>query len=114
MNELLIELDFLPPSTNCLYQQARNKIYLSSKVREFQKKMNIILDPFEKLTGKVALDITFCFPDSRKRDLDNLLKPLIDSLKHRVIEDDSKVYEITARKVDKCPDPKTTIIIRQM
>lgn len=41
----------------------------------------------------------FYFKDKRKRDLDNCLKPLLDILKNRVIEDDSQVEKITTRKL---------------
>ena len=50
------------------------------------------------MLGPVSLDITFYFTDRRSRDLDNLLKPLIDGLKNVVIGDDSLIYRITCEK----------------
>ena len=108
---MIINLDFVPVSVNCSYRNRGNKPYLSSCRREFQKKMMTALQNKEKIHGKVSLDIVFCFDDKRKRDLDNLLKPLIDCLKNVVIEDDCMIFSIKCEKVighEKC---STTIKI---
>jgi crossover junction endodeoxyribonuclease RusA len=51
------------------------------------------------VTGPVAVDIEAFFPDRRKRDLDNILKSLLDSLTHAgVWEDDSQIVDLRIRK----------------
>jgi len=43
------------------------------------------------LPGRLAIEIQASPPDNRRRDLDNILKALLDSITHaRVIEDDSQ------------------------
>lgn len=67
-----------------------------------------------KLTGSIRLDIVFCFAWTKKDvskgasgtaftnlhiDIDNMLKPLKDSLANVCIVDDCQVVMLTARKV---------------
>ena len=46
----------------------------------------------------MVLDCTFVFTDRRKRDLDNLLGGVMDSLLSVAYRDDSQVVEMAARK----------------
>jgi len=73
--------------------------------------MIIELQDKPKILGPILLDIKFYFKDKRSRDLDNLLKPLIDALKDVVIEDDSNIYKITCEKLLGQEDNKTEIVI---
>ena len=51
------------------------------------------------ITGPVVVDIEAFMPDRRRRDLDNLLKGLLDSLTHAgVWEDDNQVVDLRIRK----------------
>jgi crossover junction endodeoxyribonuclease RusA len=51
------------------------------------------------VTGPLAVDIEAFFPDRRRRDLDNILKSLLDSLTHAgVWEDDSQITDLRIRK----------------
>ena len=47
------------------------------------------------LTGRLSIHIDAYPPDRRRRDLDNILKALLDALTHaRVIEDDSCIDDL--------------------
>ena len=46
----------------------------------------------------MVLDCTFVFVDHRRRDLDNLLGGVMDSLLSVAYRDDSQVVEVAARK----------------
>lgn len=47
---------------------------------------------FEALASDVFVSVAVTFPDRRKRDIDNVLKPVNDAMvKSRVIEDDSLI-----------------------
>ena len=62
------------------------------------------------LDGKVEVDIQACRNGGRKRDLDNVLKALLDLLTStRTIGDDSQVAEINARWVDEGPACRMTV-----
>jgi crossover junction endodeoxyribonuclease RusA len=54
----------------------------------------------ERIKGAYRLRITAARPDKRKRDLDNIIKPISDLLKSSgAIEDDSLCEMLTARWV---------------
>lgn len=47
------------------------------------------------ITGPTAVHIVLERPDRRRRDLDNVLKPILDGLVHRgVLEDDSQIVQL--------------------
>ena len=51
------------------------------------------------LTGPLVVDIVAHMPDKRRRDLDNVLKALLDGLTHSgVWGDDSQVVDLRIRK----------------
>jgi Holliday junction resolvase RusA-like endonuclease len=66
-----------------------------------------------KILGPVAVRIAFGLV-SRRPDVDNCLKALLDLLvAHEVIEDDAQVVEVTAR-FDRCvPAGRAHILVRQ-
>jgi Holliday junction resolvase RusA-like endonuclease len=47
----------------------------------------------------VILNVTFCIKGRRRRDIDNMLKALCDSLQPRLILDDNQIIEIHAKKI---------------
>ena len=111
---MMIQLVFntTPPSLNSAYKKYRNRIVLSNRAKEFKQIIaDTSWDPFDKLRGPVKLDVTFQFKGKRKRDLDNYLKVLIDSLKGIYFEDDDQVYEVVARKEIDCQQDRTEIRI---
>ena len=94
-----IFIDSVPPSVNHSYRAYRGRVVLSARAREFKEKVAKSLgEAFNKITGKVKLDVTFHFKDKRKRDIDNYLKVLLDSLKGLAFEDDDQIYELTVKK----------------
>lgn len=51
--------------------------------------------PVQPLSCRVRVEVAAYPPDRRRRDLDNLLKPLLDSLVHAdVIRDDSLIDDL--------------------
>ena len=53
---------------------------------------------FRKLAGKVKFTAEFYPPDSRRRDLDNVLKCTLDALVHAgLMEDDSQIKHLDVR-----------------
>jgi len=56
------------------------------------------------LTGRLGMNIDAYPPDRRRRDLDNILKALLDSMEHAgVYKDDNQIDELSIirRKVEK-------------
>jgi crossover junction endodeoxyribonuclease RusA len=55
----------------------------------------------EPLQGELSARIIYFFTDSTNRDVDNIIKPILDALKGLVFVDDNIIFEVTARKTQK-------------
>lgn len=84
-----------PPSVNhywLLGQRGRRFISKAGVAFRLAVKSLPLLQTF---AGEVAVKITACPPDRRRRDLDNLLKSLLDSIQHAgIIRDDVNVVDL--------------------
>lgn len=94
-----------PPSMNTYWRNVPAGIYkgrslractlLNAKARAYHEEVGYTLKRIPKLLSKLVLEIAVIKPDKRKRDLDNLLKPILDTLqKCGVYEDDSQVVDL--------------------
>jgi crossover junction endodeoxyribonuclease RusA len=58
-------------------------------------------DPQPLVLGRIAIDIEAAPPDRRRRDLDNILKGLLDALVHaRIIVDDELIDDLRIRRLE--------------
>lgn len=57
-----------------------------------------------------SLSVTFYLPDRRRRDIDNLLKLVMDAANAVVYRDDSQVVEVHAKMVYADPRPRTEAV----
>ena len=92
-----------PPTINTYYATVRGRRVLSKRGREFKKTVSLIA-PAKGLTGRLKVAIDLYPPDRRKRDIDNVQKPVLDALTEAgVWGDDSQVDElsITRREIEK-------------
>lgn len=95
-----------PPSVNTYWRHPSRgplagRHLISQEGRAYREaiRAHVAESSFGKITGLVAVDIEAFFPDRRKRDLDNILKSLLDSLTHAgVWEDDSQIVDLRIRK----------------
>lgn len=91
-----------PPSVNTYWRTFRGRMLISAKGREYRQTVaNTVawreLRPM--FSGLVSVELTFCPPDKRRRDLDNLLKATFDALTSAgVWADDNQVNEFTVRR----------------
>jgi crossover junction endodeoxyribonuclease RusA len=86
-----------PPSTNTYWRHVGPKVLLSAGGRQYRKDVSALLVAFgcRPLAGELDLAIRLHPPDRRRRDADNTLKALLDSLQHGgLYEDDSQVKRI--------------------
>ena len=60
----------------------------------------------ELLQGELSVRIVFYFSGQTSIDVDNIIKPIVDSLKGIVFEDDRIVFEVTCRKTMQGPDTR--------
>lgn len=81
----------------------RGQLILSDRAKEYRllatNAMRLQRVPCGKLTGLLRINLTCFPPDLRDRDLDNLLKGLLDSMAHAgVIRNDADFEEIFMRR----------------
>lgn len=75
------------------------RVLISKEGREYRKTALQWIErqriPVGVLTGKLAVSITAFPPDRRARDLDNLLKSLLDAIKEaKIIRDDADIDDL--------------------
>ena len=111
----------IPPTINSYYVKTRNGIFISQKGKEFRKKVieESIIQSCRGicLTNRIHLSLFFFFPDHRRRDIDNYVKPLLDAITHAEIwKDDSQVDIINIYRANpRTPSSSKTIIyIKEM
>lgn len=96
----------VPPSVNAIWRSARNgKVFKTHKARNYQNAAKLSArsaleaawnDGEIPLTGKVGINIIYVASEtSRNRDIDNMLKLILDSLQGVVYENDSQVNHIS-------------------
>lgn len=101
----MIAFDFpVPPSINHYYRSVRGRVIISKRGRVYRETVCALVAEkgFAKtLEGKVAIKIDFFPPDRRRRDADNVLKALLDSLQAaQLFYDDSQIHDLSIRKQD--------------
>ena len=74
-----------PPSINSYYVKTRNGVFISASGKAYHKRVLEDIKEqcgpaFLPITSNVHLSVVLFMPDKRKRDLDNYMKPLLDSL----------------------------------
>lgn len=89
-----------PMSVNHVWRGGRR--FRTEEYRKYEQDLHRLIGMTEKIEGFVRVSFAFTLPKSSfgRSDLDNFIKPLLDSLvNHGCIEDDCKVLEITTRKI---------------
>ena len=76
-------------------------VYITPEGKQYRKAVNdlvleaAMIQQYLKQDGPLRVEIQAFPPDKRKRDLDNILKSLLDSLTHAgVWEDDSQIQDL--------------------
>jgi crossover junction endodeoxyribonuclease RusA len=86
-----------PPSTNTYWRHPSKgalagRHLISDKGRRYRAQVKWEAMDAPHISGRVSVAILASPPDRRRRDLDNILKSLLDSIVHAgVIEDDSLI-----------------------
>ena len=102
-----------PPSLNRYYRHVGPRVLISREGRRYRMMcVSRLGGVFPKLEGKVKLTGEFYPPDARKRDLDNVLKCMIDSLVHAgLMRDDSQIKHIDVQMMSPVP-PEGAVYIK--
>lgn len=93
-----VEVPLSPPSVNTYWGFKGSRRYLTAVARTFKKDLGLWVKP--KMSDKrLSLEIVFHYKDKRVRDLDNNLKPLIDSLvQNGLCLDDEQFDELVVKR----------------
>ena len=87
-----------PPSVNQYWRSFQGRAILSAKGRQYRVQVaeQVMLQRVPKnLSGNLVMQVEAFRPDKRRRDLDNLLKGVLDGLAHAgVYEDDSQIVDL--------------------
>ena len=117
---MVFEFPFLPPSVNSMFytdfaNHTRHKSakyhtrHKSAKYRQFQADIRPFL-PKAAISGEVEVEINIYFDTLRRNDLDNRIKPVLDTLvEFGVIDDDSKVVRLVVEKYYAKGKPATVV-----
>lgn len=95
-----------PPSVNTYWRhpttgKLAGRHLISEKGRAYRQAVSALIaeSRLHRFSGPVAVDIQAYPPDRRKRDIDNVLKGLFDSLTHAgVWDDDYQIQDLRIRR----------------
>lgn len=113
MGAITLELPYAP-SVNHYYRHVGARVLISRDGRNYREKVanRIAAERIATMTGDIELHIQLYPPDRRRRDIDNVLKVLLDTLTiGKLYEDDSQVKRLAVEKLEPLP-PDGMIIIR--
>lgn len=104
-----------PPSANRYWRVFRGRPVLSAEAKLYKQIVARLGAGLPKLPaeGDLHLQVVIFRPArSRRRDLDNNLKVLLDALQGVVYENDLRVSRITAEHWDTCPErPRVEVVV---
>ena len=104
----------LPPSVNHYYRRVGPRTLISREGRAFRRTVCSILSAAaaRPVTGSLAVSIDVYPPDRRRRDLDNVMKALLDALEHGgAYHDDSQIDDLHIRRRGVVPGGKVVVWI---
>jgi len=91
-----------PPSVNHYWRHTKNGHYISNEGKEYRQ---LVMFHGLKHRGtfnkdcRLTISIDAYPPDKRKRDLDNVLKSLLDALQHAgVYQDDGQIDKLSIER----------------
>lgn len=113
----MIELELpYPPSINHYWRRVGARTLISRGGRAFRASVCSILAArgVTPLVGPLAVEIYVHPPDRRRRDVDNVLKSLLDALEHGgAYHNDSQITQLTIEKGDPVEGGVTIVTIRK-
>lgn len=91
-----------PPTVNHYWKHWRGRITISPEGREYRNAVQAKCSLLKAMEGNLDVQIVLLPPDRRRRDADNTLKAILDSLQHAgAYSDDSQIVRLDVRKLTK-------------
>ena len=101
-----------PPSVNHYWRHVGHRTLISRTGRAYRQQVLYDVQQLglRAITGPIKLEVIATRPDRRRRDVDNLLKSLLDALDHAdVYEDDSQIQDL--RITWECDENQQPVIV---
>jgi len=109
-----------PPSVNHYWRRVGPRTVISRQGRAYRREVAAAVERIDRvaeqmpLTGPLSVEVSLYPPDRRRRDLDNVLKALLDALQHAgVYLDDSLIEHLSVEKRDVVDGGKAVVVIRR-
>lgn len=106
-----------PPSVNHYWGQVGSKKFLGKKGKEFRENVFICAVNARQgvLNGRLEVKVYLYPPDKRKRDIDNVLKSLLDAMEHASIyENDSQIDKLCITRMEVAAGGYCEVTISQL
>ena len=104
-----------PPTVNTYRAVVRNRLITSKKGREYKQTVIGSVGLVDTLEGRLSVVMMIHPPDKRRRDLDNLTKPLLDALQEAgVYADDSQIDKLLIRRCETIKGGRVDVLIERI
>jgi crossover junction endodeoxyribonuclease RusA len=101
-----------PPSVNHYWGQSGNRRFIGKKGIEFRKRVLQECVDISPIEGRLAVHVSLFPPDKRKRDIDNILKSLLDACEHAgCYASDSQIDELHIVRLENRKEGGCSILI---
>lgn len=109
--QITLELPW-PPSTNRIWRRVGNRTVLSKAARQYHQQVMRSTAVPVAMTGRLAVALVANPPDNRRRDIDNLIKTVLDALrKVGAYEDDSQIDLLTIIRGSQCDGGNAAVMV---
>lgn len=109
------ELPF-PPSVDHYWRRVGPRMLISRNGRKYRNAVaaEIASRRAATLAGRLGVHVIACPPDRRRRDIDNLMKALLDAMQHGgAYRDDSQIDRIEIERGPVVPGGKVIVTIAE-
>ena len=104
-----------PPSVNRYWRHVGSRILVSREGRRYRSTVRLLLAGTRPLAGRLRVEVTLFPPDRRRRDVDNALKAMLDSVGNGgAYLDDSQIDELHVRRGEVVDGGSARIWIREI
>ena len=103
-----------PPSANRIWRTHKGRTLLSKNARDYRKAVTWCLRTAQaiRLEGRLSVEITVHPPDKRRRDIDNVVKPILDALQYAgLYDDDSQIDRLLVQRSEQVAGGNITVSI---
>lgn len=109
-----LELPY-PPSTNRYWRHVGHKVLISAEGRAYRKTVAAETVLVARVDGRLRVEVLAYPPDRRRRDLDNALKCLLDSIKDAgIFHDDEQIDDLRIMRRDVFRGGKVVVTIERL